>query len=78
LLLDLPELSGHETQALQLLAKFGRASEQQLRQHLGTRRVAGLMSKLAEKLSRAGCDLVSQGAQGPEGVEYEFHPPEEA
>lgn len=73
--LELAELSGQETQALQLLAKFGRASEQLLRQHLGTRRVAGLMSRLVEKLGRTGFDLIEQGPSGPGGVEYVFREP---
>ena len=71
-LLDVTGLSHRETQALQLLASFGRANEQQLRQHLGTRRVAGIMSKLMEKLGQAGLDLIEIGSAGPGGAEYIF------
>jgi len=70
--LDLPDLSHRETQALQLLASVGRANEHQLRQHLGTRRVAGIMSSLMEKLGQAGLDLIEVGPAGPGGMEYVF------
>jgi hypothetical protein len=74
--LELTDLNTKETQALQLLASFGRVNEQQLRQHLNTRRVAGVMSTLMEKLGEAGLDLVETGPMGGGGTEYIFRPPQ--
>lgn len=69
---ELLDVSHRETQALQLLAGVGRANENQLRQYLGTRRVAGIMSRLMARLGQAGLDLIEVGPAGAGGTEYVF------
>ena len=71
--LSLPfTLSPQEAQILQALARLGEASERELRQALQTRRVAGLLSGLLERLATAGpqYDYIEQVSTGPEGAVY--------
>jgi hypothetical protein len=70
---ELPfDLEARERLVLQFLAQYGQADEAQLRQHLGTRRVSGIVAGLMEKLARAGLDWIEVGPSGPGGTEYIF------
>jgi hypothetical protein len=66
------EASKSEVKALECLARFGRLSEKELSRLLGSRRVAGLMENLLQKLHAAGQELVVQEGEGPEGRLYLF------
>lgn len=71
--LTLPfSLAPKEAQLLQALARLGEASEQDLRQAVNTRRVAGLIAGLMERLAAAGptYDLIAQEGVGPQGAIY--------
>jgi hypothetical protein len=73
--LTLPfSLAPKEAQLLQALARLGEASEQELRQAVNTRRVAGLIAGLMERLAAAGpaYDLIVQEGAGPQGAIYRF------
>ena len=73
--LDLSDLSFKEIQILQLIAKHGRINEQQLRDNLKSRRVAGIVSKLMEKLANEGFEVIKITGTGAFGNEYEFREP---
>lgn len=68
---ELPfDLEARERLVLQFLAQYGQADEAQLRQHLGTRRVSGIVAGLMEKLAQAGLDWMEVGPSGPGGTVY--------
>jgi predicted transcriptional regulator len=66
------DLDARERLVLQTLVQYGRANEAQLREQLGTRRVAGIVAGLIEKLAQAGMDWIEQRPAGPGGTEYVF------
>ena len=63
-----------EARLLQTLARLGEASEAQLKQALGTRRIAGPLASLRDRLATAGpeYDYVEDKGVGPEGTIYRF------
>ena len=72
--LDLPfTLSPRETRLLHALARLGEASEAELKQALGTRRVAGPLAALRDRLAAEGLDYVEHKGSGPGGEIYRFH-----
>lgn len=71
--LELPiVLSPAEARLLQALARMGEASEAELRQALGTRRVAGPLATLRERLAAVGLDLIELQGSGAGGDIYRF------
>lgn len=71
--LDLPfALSATEARILQALARMGEASEEDLRRALGTRRIAGPMAALRDRLAAEGRDLIEQKGAADGGVIYRF------
>ena len=73
--LDLPfALSPLEAKILQTLARLREASEAELKQALGTRRIAGPLASLRDRLANAGpdYDLIEDKGAGPEGSIYRF------
>lgn len=73
--LDLPfTLTAREARLLQLLARMGETNEAELRQALNTRRIAGLMAALTERLAAAGpeFDFIEQKGMGAQGAVYRF------
>jgi len=72
-ILDLPfTLSPREVRLLQALARMGEASEVELKQALGTRRIAGPLAALRDKLAVEGLDYIEYKGTGPEGAIYRF------
>ena len=61
-----------EKQVLEALAHHSKLSEAELSKVAGTRRIAGLLESLQEKLSRAGLVLLQNQGQGSEGAIYAF------
>lgn len=61
-----------EVKLLQALAHFGEASEAQLKQSVGSRRISGPLSSLLDRLAAAGFDLVEYKGEGADGVVYRF------
>jgi hypothetical protein len=71
--LDLPFTpSPREVRLLQALAHIGEASEAELKQKLGTRRIAGPLASLRDKLAAEGLDYIEYKGSGPEGAIYRF------
>ena len=71
--LDLPfTLSPMEIRLLQTLARLGEASEAELKQALGTRRVAGPLANLRDRLAAHGLDYIEHKGSGPGGAIYRF------
>lgn len=73
--LSLPfTLSVTETRLIQALAWQGEASEAELKKAVGSRRIAGPMAALREKLAAAGpqYDYIEQSGTGSEGAMYRF------
>ncbi|UCC64856.1 MAG: hypothetical protein JSV36_07385, partial [Anaerolineae bacterium] len=71
--LDLPfTLSPREIRLLQALARMGEASETELKRALGTRRIAGPLASLRDRLAAAGLDYIEDKGIGPEGNVYRF------
>ena len=71
--LDLPfTLSPAETRLLQTLARYEQVSEAELKKVLGTRRIAGPLAMLRERLAAEGLDYVEEMGAGPEGAVYRF------
>jgi hypothetical protein len=73
--LDMPfTLTAKEARLLQTLARMGEANESELRQALNTRRIAGLMAALTERLAAAGpeYDYIEQKGMGVQGALYRF------
>jgi len=73
--LQLPSAaSPMEARLLQTLARLGEASEGQLKQALGTRRIAGPLASLRDRLATAGpeYDYIGDKGVGPEGTIYCF------
>jgi hypothetical protein len=76
---DLPLPFSAETkdvQLLQTLARYQEVTEQELRQHLGTRRVSGMIARLMERLAREGgpeYEYIKQVGTGAEGSIYRLH-----
>lgn len=71
--LDLPfTLSLREIRLLQALARMGEASESELKRALGTRRIAGPLASLRDRLAAAGLDYIEDKGIGPEGNVYRF------
>ncbi len=61
-----------EVKLLQALAHFGEASEAQLKQSVGSRRISGPLSNLLDRLAAAGFDLVEYKGEGSDGAVYRF------
>ena len=61
-----------EMKLLQALAHFGEASEAQLKQSVGSRRISGPISNLLDRMAAAGFDLIENKGEGPDGVKYRF------
>lgn len=59
-----------ERLVLEGLARHGRLTESQLKKLTGSRRVAGAVEKLMERLQKAGFAYLSQDGEGPEGRIY--------
>lgn len=71
--LDLPfALSPREIRLLQTLARLGEASEVELKQALGTRRVAGPLAALRDRLAAEGLEYIECKGSGPGGEIYRF------
>ena len=71
--LDLPfTLSPGETRLLQALARYEQVSEAELKKVMGTRRIAGPLAMLRERLAAEGLDYVEEMGAGPEGAVYRF------
>ena len=71
--LELPfALSAAEARLLQTLARLGQASEAELKRALNTRRVAGPLAALRERLAQAGLDYIESTGVGAEGAIYRF------
>lgn len=65
-------LAPREIRLLQTLARLGEASEAELKQALGTRRVAGPLAALRDRLAAAGLDYIEHKGTGPGGAVYRF------
>jgi hypothetical protein len=67
-------LSAQETRLLQILAWHGEVTEAELKKAVGTRRIAGPMATLQEKLATAGpqYDYIEYVGASLEGVKYRF------
>jgi hypothetical protein len=61
-----------EKLVLEALARHSKLSEAELSKISGTRRIAGLLESLQEKLTRAGLQLLQNQGQGSEGAIYAF------
>lgn len=71
--LNLPiVLSPAEVRLLQALARLSEANEAELKQALGTRRVAGPLATLRERLAAEGLDLIELKGSGAGGDIYRF------
>jgi hypothetical protein len=71
--LDLPFTpSPREVRLLHALAHMGEASEAELKQKLGTRRIAGPLASLRDKLAAEGLDYIEYKGSGSEGAIYRF------
>lgn len=73
--LNLPfALSAIEVKLLQALARLGEASEADLKQAISTRRIAGPLASLQERLATAGPnhEYIEQKGAGPGGINYRF------
>ena len=66
----LATLDAIERPILESLARHGRLTETQLKSLTGSRRVAGTVEKLMERLQKAGFSYLSQAGDGPEGRIY--------
>jgi hypothetical protein len=65
-------LTAKEIRLLQALARLGEASEADLKQALGTRRIAGPLAALRDRLAAEGLDYIEQKGAGPGGAVYRF------
>jgi hypothetical protein len=71
--LDLPfTLSPRQIRLLQTLARLGEASEAELKRALGTRRIAGPLAALRDRLAAEGLDYIEHKGSGPGGATYRF------
>jgi hypothetical protein len=71
--LELPfTLSPIEAKLLQTLARLGEVSEGELRKILRTRRIAGPLAALRDRLAAAGLDYIEDKGTSPEGTVYRF------
>jgi parallel beta-helix repeat protein len=61
-----------ERLVLEALARHGKLSEGELSKVASTRRIAGLLESLREKLNRAGLAVLENQGQGSEGAIYAF------
>jgi hypothetical protein len=66
----LPKLDAVERPILEGLARHGRLTESQLKKITNTKRVAGAVEKLMEKLHKAGFPHLAQAGEGEEGRIY--------
>jgi hypothetical protein len=65
-------LAPKEIRLLQALARLGEASEADLKQTLGTRRIAGPLAALRDRLAAEGLDWIEPKGTGPGGAVYRF------
>jgi hypothetical protein len=71
--LELPfTLSPIEAKLLQTMARLDEVSEAELRKLLRTRRIAGPLAALQDRLAAAGLDYIEDKGAGPEGAVYRF------
>lgn len=61
-----------ERRVIEALLRYGRLSERELSQSVGTRRVAGLLEKLIARLESAGCYILSAVGESDDGRIYEL------
>jgi hypothetical protein len=61
-----------EIKLLQALAHFGEASEAQLKQSVGSRRISGPIANLRDRMAASGMDLIEYKGEGPDGPIYRF------
>ena len=61
-----------EVKLLQSLAHFGEASEAQLKQSVGSRRINGPLSNLLDRMAASGLDLIEHKGEGSDGAIYRF------
>jgi len=65
-------LTPREVRLLQALARMGEASEAELKQALQTRRIAGPLASLRDRLAAEGLDYIEYKGSGPGGAIYRF------
>lgn len=71
--LDVPiELEPKERRVMEALLRYGKLSERELSQLVGSRRVGGLLEKLVDRLESAGSYLLRVAGQGDDGRIYEI------
>jgi hypothetical protein len=71
--LEMPfTLTPREIRLLQALARMGEADEAELRRTLQTRRIAGPLASLRERLAAEGLDYIEYKGTGPGGAIYRF------
>lgn len=71
--LDVPiELEPKERRVVEALLRYGKLSERELSQLVGSRRVGGLLEKLVDRLESAGSYLLRVAGQGDDGRVYEL------
>jgi hypothetical protein len=70
---ELPiELESKERRAVEALLRYGKLSERELSQLVGSRRVGGLLEKLLSRLEAAGSFLLRVAGQSEDGRIYEL------
>lgn len=69
----LPSLSKQERLILEKLAQYGQLPEAELRKLVGSRRVAGTIEKLMERLNKAGFPHLTQSGEGAGGRNYRLN-----
>lgn len=71
--IDIPiPIEPKERRVLEALLRYGKMSERELSQTVGTRRVAGLLEKLIGRLESAGCHVVSVVGESDDGRLYQL------
>lgn len=68
----LPRLDSLDRAVLEGLARYGQMNEQELRKHVGTRRVSGAVEQLMARLHKAGFTHLRQVGEGDQGRIYEL------
>lgn len=71
--IDIPiPVEPKERRVLEALLRYGRLSERELSQTVGSRRVAGLLERLIARLESAGCHVLSVVGESEDGRIYEL------
>ncbi|MHB2019959.1 MAG: BREX-2 system phosphatase PglZ [Candidatus Xenobia bacterium] len=66
------DVSTEERQLLEMLARYGRMAEGELRQKTGNRRIAGVVQGLLARLRKAGWQGLAEDGDGDQGTIYSF------